>query len=55
MPVYNRLGFMGYNNIRSASIDDGYLNRLAENANTLSESVTDPDKAGINETLSLLQ
>lgn len=49
MPVYNRLGFMGYNNIHSASIDDGYLNRLAESANTLSESVTDPDKAGINE------
>jgi len=49
MPVYNRLGFMGYNNIHSASIDDGYLNRLAESANTLSEGVTDPDKAGINE------
>lgn len=49
MPVYNRLGFMGYNNIHSASIDDGYLNRLAESANTLSEGVTEPDKAGINE------
>lgn len=49
MPVYNRLDFMSYNNIHSASIDKEYLDKIAESANTLSDVAANSDKAGINE------
>lgn len=49
MPVYNRLDFMIYNNIHSASIDEEYLDRIAESANSLSNEITGSGQSGINE------